>query len=155
MGWQTLPTKGGSNGGGSLSCGLNLVQTASWQGWIFQYGRVLFQWAKLGERTAQGLEARNRIFQTDKHRLCSSVTSPPVWQSGPCHHGFWVIQAALLSPEKMWRFQTSGHLEVPGTKTVLKRYTARGAVKTLTYRQNVMNKNGGVYLHGTTILDPA
>jgi len=77
--------------GGCLACGLNLVKTASWQGQIFQYGRVSFQWAKLGvgrlgERTAQGLEAWNWIFQTDKHRLCSSVTSPPVWQSGPCHH---------------------------------------------------------------------
>lgn len=89
--------------GGSLACGLNLVQTASWQGRIFQYWRVLFQWAKLGKRTAQGLEACKRIFQTDKHRLCSSVTSPPVWQSRPCHHRFWVIQRALLSLQKKWK----------------------------------------------------
>lgn len=76
---------------GILACGVNLVNSASWQGQIFQYGKVLFQWAmlgvgRLGERTAQGLEAWNRIFQTDKHRLCSSVTSPPVWQSGPFHY---------------------------------------------------------------------
>lgn len=40
--------RGGSSGGGFLACGVNLGNSASWRGQIFQYGKVLFQWAILG-----------------------------------------------------------------------------------------------------------
>lgn len=40
--------RGGSGGGGFLACGVNLGNSASWRGQIFQYGKVLFQWAILG-----------------------------------------------------------------------------------------------------------
>lgn len=104
LGWQTLaPIKGWKWWRGVLVVWAEPSPDCQLTGPDFPVLKSLVQWAKLGKRTAQGLEACKRIFQTDKHRLCSSVTSPPVWQSRPCHHRFWVMQRALLSLQKKWK----------------------------------------------------